>query len=465
MTKVNPKAPSIPKKRLAGGSGALAAKQSDEQLLRRAVLACLLWENLAYESGSSDNIANLIPKVNAKIVAEIAIEARTKQKLRHVPLFIASEMLKHKEHKSLVKDLLPQIITRPDQITDFLAIYWKQGKTPIAKQAKLGLSKCFNKFNEYQFAKYDRNGAIKLRDVMFMVHAKPEQGKEELFKKIAERTLDTPDTWEVALSASNGENKKEIWTRLIEENKLGGLAFLRNLRNMKEASVNHNVIKTGLNKINNDMLLPLNFYSAVQQVPEFKSEVSDLMIKTYSNLPKLPGNTIFVVDVSGSMNSYLSGKSDYNRLDVAKAMAMLAMNQCENIEMWCTAGSDCAGIHKTELIQYPSKGFDLINQISEKAIKLGGGGIFTRQCLEYIKEKTEFKQVNRIMIFSDSQDCDRTNKKPEPFGINNYIIDVSAHSKGINYQNVWTAEISGWSEHFITFIATYEGLTNSFVEE
>jgi hypothetical protein len=29
---------------------------------------------------------------------------------------------------------------------------------------------------------------------------------------------------------------------------------------------------------------------------------------------------------------------------------------------------------------------------------------------------------------------------------------------------VWTAEISGWSEHFMTYIAAYEGLENNFEE-
>lgn len=37
-------------------------------------------------------------------------------------------------------------------------------------------------------------------------------------------------------------------------------------------------------------------------------------------------------------------------------------------------------------------------------------------------------------------------------------------SKGINYKGLWTAEVSGFSEHFLTFIAGYEGLANLFEE-
>ncbi|HRT03639.1 MAG TPA: hypothetical protein P5513_06830, partial [Candidatus Diapherotrites archaeon] len=96
---------------------------------------------------------------------------------------------------------------------------------------------------------------------------------------------------------------------------------------------------------------------------------------------------------------------------------------------------------------------------------LGYGGIFTRQCLEWCKE-TLGTDFDRIIIFSDSQDCDLPSKNiPKPFGKYNYICDISAHTKGINYKGVWTAEISGWSEHFLTFIAAYEGIENTFQSE
>src|SRR4051812_48708965 len=170
--------------RLAGGFGIKAAKQDAYALLRRAVLACLLWEDLAYESGDSENIASLIPQVEPLSVSELAKEARHQQKLRHIPLYIASEMLKHPTHRPFVSDVLESVITRVDMIVDFLAIYWKQGKKPLAAQAKKGLAAAFNRFSEYEFAKYDRNAPIKVRDVMFLVHPRPEPGKDELFKKI-----------------------------------------------------------------------------------------------------------------------------------------------------------------------------------------------------------------------------------------------------------------------------------------
>lgn len=436
-----------------------AARQDAYGLLRRAVLACLLWEDLAYESGDSGNIAALIPRVEPELVAGLAIEARLEQKLRHVPLFLASEMLKHPGHRVLVADVLEAVITRADMITDFVAIYWKEGKKPLPAQAKKGLARAFNRFSEYELAKYGRNAPIKLRDVMFLVHPVPGPGKEELFRKIANRTLDIPDTWEVALSKHG--NKPEVWARLIGENKLGALAFLRNLRNMMEAGTDHHFIRKGFEQVRSQMLLPLNFLTARENAPEFEREIETLMAKTYASLPKLPGYTVFVVDVSGSMGSGISGKSRFSRQQVASAMAILAVNQCEKIDVFATAGSDARRVHATEKIPYPETGFGLREQLQEKTHRLGGGGIFTRQALEYLRNQLT-TQPDRIIVFSDSQDCDSKSRLPEPFGKHNYIVDVSAHKRGINYQGVWTAEVSGWSEHFLTYIASVEGTANAF---
>ena len=469
MSKINPslkKTSKFEEERLAGGSGALAAKQSNTALLRRAVLANLLWEDVAYMDGMkvAEEIQRLIPLCPAIDVYNIALEARTMQKLRHTPLFLAVEMCKYPEHKMFVQDLLPQIITRADMLTDFLAIYWKDGKKPIANQAKKGLAKAFHNFNEYKFAKYDRDAAIKLRDVMFLCRPKPEnQYEQDLFKKVADRTLATPETWEVLLST--GKDKKESWTKLITEGKIGGLAMLRNIANMRKANVDKKVINEGLKKLKSSMLMPLDFLKAFRMNPEFGRQIEDAMINSYTNLPKLKGKTLFIVDVSGSMGARMSEKSDFTRYDAACAMAMLAANQCEDYEIVCTAGNDYTHTGAHEHILYPQKGFGIFEQIRKTNRNIGGGGIFTRQCLEWCNDKFKGQKFDRIIVFSDSQDCDFPERRiPKPFGTYNYICDISAHTKGVNYKGAWTAEISGFSEHFITFIAATEGIQNTFEE-
>ena len=458
---------------IAGVVTNTAAAQSNIALLRRAVLANLLWENIAYMDGQSitDEIKRLIPLCDPLDVTMLTIEARQMQKLRHTPLFLAVEMCKHNETRPYVKDVLPAIITRADMLTDFMALYWADGKCPICNAAKKGLAKAFHNFKEYHFAKYDRDAEIKLRDVMFMVRPKPvNQLEEALYKKIADRTLETPETWEVLLSkAHSPEEKAEVWTKLITEGKIGGKAMLMNIRNMQNVGVPRPIIVQGLNELKGAMLLPLDFLKAMRESKGFEREIEDAMLKTYDNMPKLPGKTLFIVDVSGSMGSITSSGSYFSRMDQAAAMAMLAASQCEDFELVCTAGDDFTRTEKQEFIKYPSKGFNLFNQINDASYRLGGGGIFTYQCIEKLRKELGDKIHNyaRIIVFSDSQDIDVSsgrNVKPRPFGKYNYICDVSCHTRGIAYKGVWTAEISGWSEHFLTYIAAFEGIENKFAD-
>lgn len=444
---------------LAGGFGSLAAVQSAEALLRRAVMGCLLWENLFYESGESgaENIRSLVRQVPLEVASQVAIEARHFQKLRHVPLFIVREMARHPDlssKPSLVSSTLESVIQRADELAEFLALYWEDGKQPLSKQVKLGLKRAFGKFEEYHFAKYDRDEGVKIRDALFLSHAKPDQERQELYKKIAERSLAIPNTWENRLSG--GEDPKAVFTDMIESNTLGALAFLRNLRKMEESGVSKKTILKGFSQVKSKWLLPINYMSAAKYAPRYEKEIEELMLSGFSQIRKLPGHTVFVVDVSGSMGSNISGKSEFSRLDVACAMAMMAEATCESVSIYATAGSDSSRVHQTKLIP-ARRGFGMMDAIKSADRSLGGGGIFTRQCLEFIEPKES--DADRIIIFSDSQDCDLPERRtPRPFGKYNYIVDVSAHAHGVNYDGVWTAEIAGWSDHFLTYIANLEGL-------
>lgn len=443
--------------RLAGGMGAPAANQGDLAQLRRAVLTCLLWEDNAYEDGISvaDNIKSLVPKVKAEDVAALAVEARFSQKLRHVPLLLAREMARHVSHRPLVADTLSKVVHRPDELSEFLSLYWKEGKCPLAKSVKIGLAKAFGKFDEYQLSKWNKDKDINLRDVMRLVHPAPKDNDQAaLWGRLINGKLATADTWEVGLSAAKAGEKVNVWTRLINENKLGANAVLKNLRNMQNAGVPRELIIKALENANPAMLLPVDFFNAAQHAPDYTRHIEGLMFKCMATMPKLPGWTIMVVDVSGSMGQHLSSKSVMSRMDAAASMAVMAAEVCEDITIYATAGSDGRSIHSTKKIT-PSRGFALAKDIVSD--RLGGGGIFTRQCLEYIREK-EKGIPDRIIVFSDSQDCDRTNRTPAPFAKTNYIVDVSPHRNGVNYRGRWTAEIAGWSESFLRFIAEKEKL-------
>src|SRR3989440_11872017 len=142
-------------------------------------------------------IAERVPKAGAEKVAALAVEAREQMKLRHAPLLLVREMARHKTHRALVSETLARVIQRADELAEFVAIYWKDGRVPLSGQVKKGLAAAFPKFDEYQLSKYDRSGPIKLRDVLFLAHAKPrDEAQAEVWKRLIAGELTAPDTWE-----------------------------------------------------------------------------------------------------------------------------------------------------------------------------------------------------------------------------------------------------------------------------
>src|ERR1700752_2921658 len=160
--------------------GAPARNVSTELQLRRSVLACLLWESQFYEDGVeiAGRIAELVPKGAAEKVVVGAVLGRAR-------IVLGREMAGHKTHRALVSETLARIIQRADELAEFVAIYWKDGRVPLSGQTKKGLAAAFPKFDQYQLAKYDRGGAIRLREVLFLSHAKPrDEAQASVWRKL-----------------------------------------------------------------------------------------------------------------------------------------------------------------------------------------------------------------------------------------------------------------------------------------
>jgi hypothetical protein len=336
---------------LAGGYGPQPAAQSAEAHLARVVLSCLLGEDLAYIDGLSvtRQIAALVPQVAPEAVARLAVQARLEQGLRHVPLFLAYQMTRHATHRPYVEGVLATVCTRPDMLTDYVSLYWRDGdlagtptRRPLSAASKRGLREAFAHFDAFQLGRYrGEDKEVKLVDVMRLVRPRPTASQQEAFRALRAGTLRTPDTWERALSnLGPGETKADAWTRLLTEGKVGGLALLRNLRNIEEAKVEPGVVRAALGRIRGRYLLPLNFWAAWKAAPRYAAEIEAAMLRTYEALPKLPGVTAFILDGSGSMSSRLSAKSELARFDAGVALMTLAASQAETAVLYVTSGSD-----------------------------------------------------------------------------------------------------------------------------
>jgi len=415
--------------------GAPAKQISPELQLRRSVLACMLWENQFYEDGVAiaGRIRELVAKVPAQPVAALAVEAREKMKLRHAPLLLVREMARLVTHRHLVAETLRRVIQRADELSEFVALYWSEGKQPLSAQVKKGLAAGFTKFDEYALAKYNRATPVKLRDVLFLSHAKPvDSAQAELWKRLVEGELATPDTWEVALSG--GAYKREAWERLLSENKLGALALLRNLRNMADAGVSEELVHEAMPRMKTERVLPFRFIAAARYAPQWQMELEKAMFRSLEGQAKLPGKTVLLVDVSGSMDAPLSRRSELRRNDAAYGLAVLLREIAENVSIYTFSD---------RLVRVPARqGFALRDALNASQPH---NGTYLGQALKGIGEA-----YDRLIVITDEQSHDAV-PNPKARG---YMLNVASYQNGVGY-GAWI-HIDGWSDSVIEYIRATE---------
>ena len=442
---------------------------SDYESLKRSVMACLLWEDNFYEDGESvaDRIARYMGNVTPEQAISVLEEAKFDNKLRHVPLYLMVLMAKRGILKA---DEVSKVITRVDDMTQLLALYQNDSanKHMIPHSIQKGVARAFPKFDEYQLAKYKAsNKAMKLRDVIRLAHPKPANTEQsQLWKKVVEGNLATPDTWEVALSkAKDSKEKKDAWVRLLTTktedgyNKLGALALLRNLRNIISLNISDAIIKNSIKSMSAKNLLPFQFVTAQRFAPQFSAELEEKFLesaRTLKSTTPLKGSTIVLLDVSGSMTDTLSERGSTTRVDVAAGLGAIAREIAEDSIIYKFNT-------KLELVPSHVKGFSLVDSVRE-----GYGGTSVIECtnnaIDEFRKTHDNKFPDRIIVVTDEQ----TNSDSDYYGhvlkvtnlpkkSHGYFINVGCYEKGIEYpqSSGWTT-ISGWSDSVLKYIATVE---------
>jgi len=435
--RLNKHKPAKPERTHEGARLPKAARTLDDVArLRRAVMSCLLWEDEFYEDGEAiaARITTLAAKVDPEVVARIAIEARSDMNLRHAPLLLLTVLAKTGAgREKLVADTVEAVVQRADELSELVAVYWRNGKRPLPAQFKKGLARAFAKFDSYQLSKYDRPGPVRLRDVLFLVHAKPKAAEQaDLWKKVAEKQLESPDTWEVALSG--GADKRETFERLLRDGNLGYLALLRNLRNMAEAGVSEALVNTALaDRKGAKRVLPFRFVAAARAAPRFDKAIDKALQAAVSGQPRLEGRTIVLVDVSGSMDWQLSKRSDLKRIDAAAALA-----SCINGDVRVFTFTDTV----VEVSARPGlAGIDAILRSQPR------GGTYLGKAVERVNREPH----DRLIVITDEQTAD---KVPDPKVARAYMINVASFRNGVGYGK-WL-HLDGFSERVLGYIAEYE---------
>lgn len=429
------------------GAKAVAGLKPIAQL-RRLTLACLLWEDQFYVDGKTiaDQITEAASKVDPQVLADLAVEARSVHNLRHAPLLLLNVLTRTGAGKpGLVAGAIEKTIQRADELAEFLAIYRGERKDAdwsVSGQVKKGLARAFAKFDEYALAKYNRDGKFKLRDVLFLAHPKPVNDEQKaLWERLIEGKLQTPDTWEVALSG--GADKKEAFERLLKEGQLGYFALLRNLRNMEQANVDRDLIKQALlaRKGGAHRVLPFRYIAAARAAPTLEPVIDQALQAAIAELPALKGHTGILVDVSGSMDVGLSGKSDLKRIDAAAALASVVNAEDLTVATFSNALA----------IVPPRRGMAGVDAIIKS--QPHGGTRLGASLAEFERRAIESgRPFDRLIVISDEQSHD-------PVGVPKskraYMINVASYQNGVGYRNGWR-HVDGFSENVIKYIVATE---------
>ncbi len=432
-------------------AGAKAFVMSAEMELYTAVVTWSLNDSF-YEKNDTrmERLRTLIYACNAVFVGKLAVYARTKMYLRSVPLVLVTELAKLHSGDDLVARVTAGVVNRADEITELLACYEMLNKRTgtkklnrLSKQLQKGLQAAFNRFDEYQFAKYNRDGAIKLRDALFLVHPKAKDTvQQQLFDKIVNGTLQTPYTWETELSAlgqvgfdsekHKAEAFKAKWEELIDSGKLGYMALLRNLRNIQEAGVSYAHFQkvcarlADADEVAKAKQFPFRYLAAYreliidqgsQKVPvqHFVKRIKGLLQdnnKGYTgellgalekavqasaaNIKGFGHETrvLLACDVSGSMQTPVSAKSKILLYDVGLMLAMLLQSRCTNVEVGMFGDT-------WKTITVPRH--NILGNVQEFYRREGEVGYATNGHLIIQSILSRKVKIDKVMLFTDCQ--------------------------------------------------------------
>ena len=383
-----------------------------------------------YESDQKrvQRLRELIAKNDPQFVAKLAIYAREQMYLRSVPLVLAVELAKVHRGDSLVSRTVARVVQRADEITELLAYYAvANGRNKakklnlLSKQVQKGLAEAFNKFDEYQLAKYNRATEVKLKDALFLVHPKAkDEAQQALFNKLINDELAMPYTWETSLSArgqqsfANAEEKRAAfrasWEELIDSGKLGYMAMLRNLRNILEAEVSADRLRKVCTVLGDaravvrSKQLPFRFLAAYREIKTLNRDESTQVLNALeaaarASAENIPGfdesvRVLIACDVSGSMQRTISPKSKVQNYDIGLMLGMLLQHRCRRVT---------TGIFgdRWKVINLPQG--NILANVDELHRREGEVGYSTNGYLIIRDLINRRAVVDKVMIFTDCQ--------------------------------------------------------------
>jgi 60 kDa SS-A/Ro ribonucleoprotein len=496
--------------------GALAFKLDPLTELYLKAASTLVGEPKFYtdaKTSDSDLLKSIhaVAKIDPEFILQLAVYCREKLYLRSVPLMLVAEFANDPNCVGKVENArkyVERIIQRADELTELIAYQLARNKVSPRDKTKLpmlirfGVKNAFPKFDRYQIGKYNKDdAAVKMRDAMFLTHPEPESEEQvDIYAKLASKTLESPETWEVMRSTGQMTWHDVIRNVFYKNHRVNNyMAILRNLRNcLQSPDVTKEDVEllcrmiSDQNAVRYSKQLPFRFFSAYKELRKagegsftavgnmYTNDVMDAIETAvgYSvdNFPKLSGtSTVIACDVSGSMEKEISKHSSVERFDIGIVLGMIANRFC---------GHTITGMFGDDWKVVPmTKSSGILRNALEMHDREGEVGYSTNgyKVIEYLLENDI--KVDRIMIFTDCQMWDsegsgRVRHRYSLFGgrgddvsfaerfyqyqrkypgVKLYCFDLSGYGNIMIPQGTKNVcLIGGWSDRVFDFISAFE---------
>lgn len=291
--------------------------------------------------------------------------------------------------RGLSRQVVDSVLQRADEPGELIAYWISVHGRNIPKPIKRGVADATKRlYNEFNFLKWDsQSRGVRMADVLSIAHpvAGPEwqnalfgyirdlrigkdvEGipvpltklieREKLMQLPVEerravllssegpgRLQEAGMTWESLAGWLQGPMDKKAWEAIIPS--MGYMALIRNLRNFDQAEVSDEVaaeIAAKLadpERVARSRQFPMRFLSAYRAAPSLRWSwpLEKAIDASLANVPELKGNTLILVDTSGSMAAGFSKDGTLQRWDAAAIFGIALSRRCANADVVSFSG-------------------------------------------------------------------------------------------------------------------------------
>ncbi len=291
---------------------------------------------------------------------------------------------------------------RPDDVAEIFGAIDMMGQKRSHATVR-GCGDYIAKLNEYQLGKYKMLGKeYNMYDIINITHT-----KSASVNSFMKGEIESPDTWEVKISTAKTDvERAEEWIRLVQEDKLGYLAMLRNLNNIMNALstigndglllIEDKIISklTDEASIKKSLVYPYQIYCAYKNMKAHPFMIDNALDQAFriacGNMERFEGKSVIMLDISGSMENRISFRSNITIKEVGAcyAAALYISQDCDFVKFGTNA--KLCSYNKIDNI------FNIISNMCEED-KCGYGTYIGAAFAELDKK------YDRIFIVSDMQ--------------------------------------------------------------